>query len=80
MPALCLIYAKIIYVKGGQGHQAAAALMAECTEQIAQYSPAVIVYEYGGLDDLSWNKQRREFFHSLHYPDPSRAMEVPVAP
>ncbi len=45
MPALCLIYAKIIYVKGGQGHQAAAALMAECTEQIAQYSLAVIVYE-----------------------------------
>ena len=43
-------------------------------------SPAVIVYEYGSLDDLSWNKQRREFFHSLHYPDPRRAMEVPVAP
>ncbi len=57
MPALCLIYAKIIYVKGGQGHQAAAALMAECTEQIAQYSPAVIVYEYGGIRIIENGKE-----------------------
>ena len=48
-PALCLIYAKIVYIKGGQWHQAAAVLMAECTKQIAQHSPAVIVYEYGGI-------------------------------